>query len=367
MHVAVVQQTANSTTFGWEQGFELLGHRVTVVTAVEKRQFGGRPGADIRVVPPSNWSRTLSARSSTFHRAVDEIPSYRSAVAALRDLAPDVAIVKVDRARNIVMARALGQLGVPWGLWQEQLPPVSRRWRIAARSGIRPVAFFTVLDSRPGGVSEPRSETPLPRISYVPFVQANRRNVRKRSTGPLRVLVVASFKNHRAKHQWTVLEAASMAGLLDGSVTFTFSGQGRATHEGFLRVQGAARELGVEHLVELRRNVAFVDMADVYASHDVLVLPSVREQFGMAAVEAMAYGLPVIVSDAIGAIGCVRDEETGLTFPVRDIPALSRAMRRLADDSSLRERLSRGAVEFVEANLDARRAAADILRLLGRS
>jgi glycosyltransferase involved in cell wall biosynthesis len=367
MHVLVVQSTANSTTFGWEQGLERLGHRVTVLTASPRLQFGGRPGAEIVTLTDSRWSAQLAQRSEVFHRALGSFPATRDAESTLTNLKPDAAVVKVDSARNIVIGRVLTRLGVPWVVWQEQLPPLSRRWRVARALGVRPSAAFTALDSRPGGVALRSTEANMPRISYVPYDGADRmrgRQAPRRSGSPLHILVVASFKNHVAKQQWLVLESAAEAGLLDGSVRFTFVGQGKASHTGYQRVVATAREFGVETLVSLIRNATFAEMSELYASHDVLVLPSVREQFGMAIVEGMAHGLPVVVSDAVGAVGCVAHQRNGLVFPVGKVAALGECLRMLAEDDGLRLRLGQSAREFVEEHLDPENSARSILGLL---
>jgi glycosyltransferase involved in cell wall biosynthesis len=97
-----------------------------------------------------------------------------------------------------------------------------------------------------------------------------------------------------------------------------------------------------------------VQMRDVYAASDVLVIPSIatrtfREPWGLVTNEAMSRGLAVIASDEVGAAagGLVRDGETGLVVPARDAGALASAMATLAGDSALRLRLGeagRGAV-----------------------
>jgi len=72
---------------------------------------------------------------------------------------------------------------------------------------------------------------------------------------------------------------------------------------------------------------------------DIAVLPSNFEPWGLVVNEAMAAGLPVIASDRVGAVDdLVRDGETGIVFPAGDIVALTRALRRLAEDRDLRER-----------------------------
>jgi len=95
-------------------------------------------------------------------------------------------------------------------------------------------------------------------------------------------------------------------------------------------------------------------MRDVYAACDVLVLPSVatrtfREPWGLVINEAMNRGLPVIASDAVGAVagGLVRDGVNGLVVDAGDSAALAHALVRLAGNGELRARLGKQAAEDV--------------------
>jgi glycosyltransferase involved in cell wall biosynthesis len=92
----------------------------------------------------------------------------------------------------------------------------------------------------------------------------------------------------------------------------------------------------------------------LYAAADVLVLPSIRtatftEPWGLVVNEAMHLGTPAITTDAVGAAagGLVRDGRNGLVVPQRDPAALAHALRSLAHDRALRERLGAAAREDV--------------------
>jgi glycosyltransferase involved in cell wall biosynthesis len=61
----------------------------------------------------------------------------------------------------------------------------------------------------------------------------------------------------------------------------------------------------------------------VLRESSVLVLPSVQDGFGLVVLEAMACGVPVIVSENVGAKDCVREGIDGFVVPVRDADAIA--------------------------------------------
>lgn len=72
------------------------------------------------------------------------------------------------------------------------------------------------------------------------------------------------------------------------------------------------------------------ELPALYAAADALVLPSVRETFGVVVVEAMHAGLPVVASDRVGcAEDLVTPGRTGELFPQGDAAALTAALTRL--------------------------------------
>jgi glycosyltransferase involved in cell wall biosynthesis len=99
-----------------------------------------------------------------------------------------------------------------------------------------------------------------------------------------------------------------------------------------------------------------VELRNLYAACDVLVVPSIatrtfREPWALVVNEAMNRGLPVIATDAVGAVagGLVRDGHNGSVVPAGDSAALADAMCRLAEDRALRTRLGEAGKEDVRA------------------
>jgi glycosyltransferase involved in cell wall biosynthesis len=87
--------------------------------------------------------------------------------------------------------------------------------------------------------------------------------------------------------------------------------------------------------VELPGQLTRDALRDLYARAHGFVLPSERESFGIAALEARAAGLPVVAMLASGVRDFVRQGVDGLL--ARDEEELSRCMSRLALDAPFRE------------------------------
>jgi alpha-maltose-1-phosphate synthase len=73
-------------------------------------------------------------------------------------------------------------------------------------------------------------------------------------------------------------------------------------------------------------------LARLYARASVFVLPTLREAFGLAFLEAMSFALPCVGTRVEAIPEIVSEGETGLLVPPRDPPALAKAMRELLAD-----------------------------------
>lgn len=86
-------------------------------------------------------------------------------------------------------------------------------------------------------------------------------------------------------------------------------------------------------------------LARAVASSDILINPSTTEAFGNVNLEAMASGVALISSDAPAAIALIRDGETGLLVPARDVGAYADAFQSLANNPERRRALTDAAIE----------------------
>jgi rhamnosyl/mannosyltransferase len=130
--------------------------------------------------------------------------------------------------------------------------------------------------------------------------------------------------------------------------------------EGPLRgaLSALARELGVADRVHFMGKISHELLVACYHAAKVFVLASIlrSEAFGIAQVEAMAAGLPVVNTQLDTGVPFVSiHEQTGLTVPPADPDALAEAVNRLLDNPDLRASLGVAAAlrAHQEFSLDA--------------
>lgn len=138
------------------------------------------------------------------------------------------------------------------------------------------------------------------------------------------VLFVGKFQ--AVKRPADVLRALAELKSQGSNAVGTFVGAGEL--EQSLRTEAGL--LGVAVRFEGFKNQS--QLPSCYATADVLVLPSESETWGLVVNEAMACGLPAIVSDSVGcAPDLIEEGKTGFTFPCGDANALAERISRFQE------------------------------------
>jgi N-acetyl-alpha-D-glucosaminyl L-malate synthase BshA len=106
-------------------------------------------------------------------------------------------------------------------------------------------------------------------------------------------------------------------------------------------------ELGLTPHVQMLGDVA--DVVPVLQRSSVFMLPSQTESFGLAALEALSCGVPVVASRAGGLPEVIADGETGLLFAPGDIAGMAAGVTRLLTDPTFHQKLSHEARRQAEA------------------
>jgi len=98
--------------------------------------------------------------------------------------------------------------------------------------------------------------------------------------------------------------------------------------------------------IRLMNRYEHAELPEVMADIDVMVVPSTTlESYGLVVVESLAYGIPVIASDMVGAaFEFIRDGENGAIFPTAQPDRLREILERIASEPGLVERWRRSIV-----------------------
>lgn len=168
--------------------------------------------------------------------------------------------------------------------------------------------------------------------------------VRRKSPtpGPLRIGMLARIDPW--KGQAVLLDAFAEA-FPDSDAELELAGGAFFGHEAFLReLRNRAEELGIEQRVRFLGHVEDVD--SVIGRWDIAVHASTRpEPLGQNVLQYLAAGLVTVVADEGGPTEYVRHDVNGVRVAPGDPALLGAALRRLASDPALRNRLAEAATE----------------------
>ncbi len=115
-------------------------------------------------------------------------------------------------------------------------------------------------------------------------------------------------------------------------------------------VEQLTRDLGIQQ--EVRFLGKQDPVQEILSIADLFLLTSGSESFGLAPLEAMACGVPVVCSDVGGLPELVRGSEAGFLCPLGDIHAFSEACVKILTDDSLHAEMAKHAREYVVRHYD---------------
>lgn len=157
--------------------------------------------------------------------------------------------------------------------------------------------------------------------------------------GPLEVVCVARLIERKGQHH--LIEAVQRLHAEGVAVRLRLVGTGDSQQE----YEALAERLGVAQQVHFAGYVPREAIAAEYAAAHVFALPSFCEGMSIAALEAMATGLPVVLSRTGGTAELLDDGVQGLSFDWADVTTLTAHLRRLATDRAMARQMGLAARE----------------------
>ncbi|TSC67121.1 MAG: glycosyltransferase, partial [Parcubacteria group bacterium Gr01-1014_72] len=165
----------------------------------------------------------------------------------------------------------------------------------------------------------------------------------------LKLLTVGIFFRHRRFED--ILAAITLLRAKGVDATLDIVGNDTTDLSYAREIRSLVASRGLTSVVHLRGVLSDDELRRAYKEADAFVFASHLQSWGLAVFEAIASGLPVIVSKTAGASEVLRDGETALLVPPKDGAAIARACERLLTEQGLSEKLSRSGRSFVEHKL----------------
>ena len=177
----------------------------------------------------------------------------------------------------------------------------------------------------------------------------------------VRILIVGIFFTHRRFED--AIEAVHILKQSGVRCTLTIIGDPTTDHAYADAIMNLVRGYNLDNAITFRGRVDETELYEAYANHDIFLFPSHLQSWGLAVFEAMASGLPVIVSKTAGASEILIHGEHALIVDPKTPSQIAGAVQRLLNDTSLYTDISKKGREFVEHTLSWRRYAQDMKRI----
>lgn len=277
------------------------------------------------------------------------VPSFGSVFRRIREIKPDLVILRNRIPSTIIANFACKLLGIKAVVLYNQNPLYSRRGQKQDLShrivfALMPKVRFTISYIRNiFDLTDYKDELYIKDHEYfVPYVCPLNESAKDRSyfdsDGTLRILCTGKFrpyKNHRVLVD--AIELMREQGKLE-KISVTILGQAYFDEEKayFEELRTYIKEKGFDDVITLRSNVPYREMDGFYQSHDVYILTSLNELASISILEAMGNAMVPISTSYNGTACYITEGENGLIFRTNDPASLADKIYELSSD---RERI----------------------------
>ncbi len=129
------------------------------------------------------------------------------------------------------------------------------------------------------------------------------------------------------------------------------------------KLKSLAGSLDISDRIKFLGKVSDPELVEAYKSHDIFVFPNHLQTWGLAVFEAMACGIPVILSRTTGASEVVTDRKNSMLINPKTPEEIKKAVIELASNPDFYSSISRNARKFVEENISWKRYAKSMLEV----
>jgi glycosyltransferase involved in cell wall biosynthesis len=320
-----------------------LGLALALAARGEETRFVAEPGS----APAARLGDTLLPWEAVRMRGARRLGATIQLTKRFRELRPEVVHIH-DSASHVPAALAAKRAGVPAVVATRRTAfPLRRGWAAKLKHELWCDRLLCVSEA----VRRRCLEAGLPEdhIAVVPdFVDCQHFDtaIVETSRTDERPRICSVGRLSREKGHLLLLKAMSIVVKSVPEAQLQICGEGP-------ELSTIARRAEVNGLAENVALLGFVrDVRSLLAAADVFVMPSLSEGLGVAVLEAMAMGKPVVATDAGGLPEAVMHGETGLVVPAGDAEALAEAMTALLEKPTRAREMGRAGRQRALSHFD---------------
>jgi glycosyltransferase involved in cell wall biosynthesis len=243
---------------------------------------------------------------------------------------------------------------------------VERRY-LSSVDGVVAVCARTLADARrltgrslPGVVVYPGRDHVTPAVDEA-FVAA-----RCREPGPLRVLHVAAVRPHKGLARLLAALALSRQGGDNDALDFVVDVVGSLDDRRYERaLRDQIARAGLAGRVRFHGQRSGAALQTFFERAQLFALPSDREAYSLACLEALGFGLPIVATSSGGLGEMVTSGTEGLLLDPHDTAAWAQALRRLGADRDALAVMAKAALARYRAHATWGEAAAAVATFIG--
>lgn len=173
------------------------------------------------------------------------------------------------------------------------------------------------------------------------------------------LLWLGIFMPHRRLED--AIQAIKLLQPRNSRIKLLLAGSDRSYPEYLQSLKDLAKGLGLQQEVIFAGKVEDEEIRDFYCACDAFLFPNENQTWGLAVLEAMACGRPVLVSRGAAVHEVLTDQETALLFPARDPQVLAQRIQLLAENPALRQEIARKGTTLVRNTYNWNRFADQIV------
>jgi glycosyltransferase involved in cell wall biosynthesis len=175
------------------------------------------------------------------------------------------------------------------------------------------------------------------------------------------LLWLGIFMPHRRLED--AIQAIKLLKFRGAKIKLLLAGSDRSYPEYFHSLKTLSGNLGVGDLVVFAGKVADGELRDFYCACDAFLFPNEKQTWGLAVLEAMACGRPVLVSQGAAVHEVLTDHKNAILFPARNPQVLSEKIELLANDPQLRQEIARNGMALPRTSYNWNRFADQIVEV----